>query len=146
MEKSNEFFFGAALIMILVAVILTTGQAFQRKTIKFGSCELTTEIASTKQDKARGLSNRPSLDEARSMIFPFNNEQPVFWMKDMHFPIDIIWINDTKVVQINSNLQPDNGETTYIPAQPIDYVIEVNSGKTARCAVVPGTVIQGLHA
>ena len=55
-------------------------------------------------------------------------------MKDMVIPIDIIWIDDNTVVEINSDIQPpdpgteDNDLIMYIPDQPIDYVLEVNAG------------------
>ena len=67
-------------------------------------------------------------------VFDAQNVTPVFWMKDMLIPIDIIWINDGKIVKIDTNLQPpkkgtlDKDLTTYGAGQPVDYVLEVSAG------------------
>jgi len=92
------------------------------------------EVAQTDEDRRVGLSKHNSLPDRGGMLFVFeNNATPSFWMKDMSFPIDIIWINDGEVVQIDSDVAPEPGTpsnqlTLYVPNQPIDYVLEVNSG------------------
>lgn len=143
--SSTAFFFGAAIIMLLVAIILVIGNTFDRSEVAFGTCKLTAEVARTSEEKARGLSGRPAIGQNEAMIFPFNNEQPSFWMKDMLFPIDIVWVNNNQVVKIDANLPLDNGATSYSPGQPIDWVVEVAAGRSAACGVTPGTTITGLR-
>ena len=107
-----------------------------QKIIKVGSTEVKVEIANTSTLRARGLSGRTSLDEKSGMLFAFDtqNAVPVFWMKDMLIPIDIIWINDGKIVRIDTNVQPPESGTadrdlaTYSAGQPVDQVLEVTGG------------------
>jgi len=104
--------------------------------IYVGETEISVEIADTFQKRQKGLSERESLAEGEGMLFVFAQEniQPPFWMKEMKFAIDIIWIDDNKIVQINESVlvpEPDtpNSELKfYSPNQPIDYVLEVNAG------------------
>jgi uncharacterized membrane protein (UPF0127 family) len=104
--------------------------------IYVGETEIFVEIADTFQKRQKGLSERESLAEGEGMLFIFAQKdiQPPFWMKEMKFAIDIIWIDDNKIVQINENVpapEPDtpNSELKfYTPNQPIDYILEVNAG------------------
>jgi uncharacterized membrane protein (UPF0127 family) len=108
----------------------------KQKIIKVKDIEVSVEISDTSVERSKGLSNRKSLNEKEGMFFIFEkkDEKPVFWMKDMLIPIDIIWINDNKIVQIDRNIKvPDKNTsesslTKYSPQIPIDYVLEVNSG------------------
>ena len=94
------------------------------------------ELADTEEERRVGLSNREELDKDMGVLFVFETEniQPGFWMKDMKFAIDILWINDNEIVQIDNNVQPsepgtaDNELILYMPNQPIDYVLELNAG------------------
>jgi len=87
-------------------------------------------VADTPQSRQQGLSGRPRLEKGDGMLFIFNDYQPrSFWMKNMNFPIDIIWIDSDKIVKISENLQPE-GETPanhYSSDAPVNYVLEVNA-------------------
>lgn len=112
------------------------------KTITVGSKVINIEVVDTPDKRAQGLSGRTELAADTGMLFVFGTEgdapkkdtTPSFWMKDMKMAIDIIWINDDKVVKIDKNVPiptdgtPDNKLPTYSPGQPIDYVLEVTSG------------------
>ena len=88
------------------------------------------EIADTDALREQGLSDRTSLAENTGMLFVF--DQPVvpgFWMKDMHFPLDIIWISaDSTIEGVEKNLSPDTYPKPFAPAAPVKYVLEVNAG------------------
>lgn len=142
---STTFFFGCAVILLLVSLVLTVGQTFNRPSIQFGSCTLKAHIALTDQEKAKGLSGQPPLGQNEAMIFPFSDDVPGFWMKDMLFPIDIVWVNNHQVIDINAQVPPDNGTTTYLPSKPIDWVIETAAGRAAECGVQSGSTIKGLR-
>ncbi len=91
---------------------------------------LNTELADTDVLRARGLSGRKSLTENESMLFVF--DQPgkhSFWMKDMNFSIDIIWIDeDLRVVYIKENATPTSYPETFGPDENAKYVLEVVAG------------------
>jgi uncharacterized membrane protein (UPF0127 family) len=115
-----------------VLTLSTTSQ----KTIKIGEKSLEVEIADTADKRSKGLSDRQQLDKDSGMLFIFDtqNVTPAFWMKGMLFPLDIIWINDGRVVRIDKNIPapspgtPDSKLKTYTAGQPVDYVLEVTAG------------------
>lgn len=88
-------------------------------------------VARTEEEKQVGLSKYNSLDKDKAMIFIFDKPDYYrFWMKDMKFPIDIIFITSGKISKIVQNATPpkDNEFTIYSPSEPIDKVLEVNAG------------------
>jgi uncharacterized protein len=99
------------------------------------------EIADNFEAWRQGLSDRKTLDPEAGMLFVFPDKQiRNFWMKNMHFPLDIIWIDDDRVVNISANLPPE-GETpaaTYDSVIPVNYVLEVNAGLAERYNIKAG--------
>jgi uncharacterized membrane protein (UPF0127 family) len=84
------------------------------------------------------------------MVFFFNpNSKPTFWMKDTKITLDLIWINDDKVVTINKNVQPEPGKKDselkkYPAPSVIDYVLEVNAGFSDKNGIKAGSTVQKL--
>ena len=79
----------------------------------------------------RGLSDVKILDKDSGMLFVFpTKEVRTFWMKDMNFPLDIIWITDNKIIGIEKNLQPEGSHPlrSYQSPSAVNYVLEVNAG------------------
>lgn len=124
--------------------------AVASKTIIIGDKEIKVEVARTNDERAKGLSNRERLDEDSGMIFVFNkNSKPSFWMKNTKIALDIIWINDNKIVSINKNVQPEpnkkDSELKKYPApSEIDYVLEVNGGFSDKNGIKAGSSVQKL--
>lgn len=94
------------------------------------------DIADTPTEWQLGLSGRKNLGKNEGMLFIFDrlDTQPSFWMEGMEFGLDIVWINDEKIVQIDVNVPPPKPNTPtkelplYAPFTNIDYVLEVNDG------------------
>ncbi len=143
--SAHAFFFGGAVILLMVALITVASQSFTRPTITLGSCQFKTELAETSQQKAQGLAGRQSISKDQAMIFDFKQEQPSFWMKGMLFPLDIIWVSGNKVIDIDANAPVDDGAVQYEPSQPIDWVIEIAAGQAQTCGVTPNTLVKGLQ-
>ncbi len=109
-------------------------QAF--KTIKIGDSSIKAEVADTDTARQKGLSGRASMAKDSGMLFVISNNKstPTFWMKDMKIAIDIVWIKNGKIIQIDKNVPPpsfgtpDNKLKLYSPKSAVDYVLEVNSG------------------
>lgn len=120
------------------------------KTVKIANNEFKIEIAKTQEERKIGLSKHSSLNKNEGLLFVFDkqNVQPPFWMKDMSFPIDIIWINDGKVTQITTNVPtipegfPDERIPQYKPARPVDYVLEIGAGETDRLKIKTGDTVE----
>lgn len=92
------------------------------------------EVADSDAKREKGLGDRDSLPADHGMYFPFPAAQYwVFWMKGMRFPIDIVWIQGGKVVDISREVPVDASLPlkTYSPVDPADAVLELNAG-TAR--------------
>jgi uncharacterized membrane protein (UPF0127 family) len=110
------------------------------KEITIGTTKLNIEIADSQDERYKGLSGREKLDENSGMLFVFDSKDTIrsFWMKGMEIPLDFIWINDDKVIQIDENV-PTPAEGTedsklpiYSTTGPIDYVLEVNAGFSSK--------------
>lgn len=92
------------------------------------------EIADTPESRARGLSGRESIASDSGMLFVFSESKIYqFWMKGMKIPLDIIFINEGKVVDFLKNVSPpspnqqDADLPKLAPNTPVDMVLEVNS-------------------
>jgi len=110
--------------------------------ITIGEQRFTAEIAETDSEKAMGLSNRDKLAPNAGMLFVFNPpETSFFWMKDMRFKLDIIWIANNKVTGVSRNLPtpapntPPSQLPTYASPGSIDFVLEVNAGAGASISI-----------
>ena len=106
----------------------------QKMDAKISNTNLKIEVVNTSKAMQIGLSKYTSLPENEGMLFVYETKKrEVFWMKNMSFPIDIIWIADNTVVQISEKIEPepgtpDNDLTLYPSNQPVNYVLEVNAG------------------
>jgi len=91
---------------------------------------LKVDVAYTREQHAKGLSGRESLSPDSGMLFVFNNSgQYLFWMKDMNFPIDIIWVDENyKIVFIEKNAKPESYPSLFGGKVDSKYVIETVSG------------------
>ena len=98
--------------------------------IVIGETSLIIETADSSFERARGLSHRKEITDGWGMLFVFEESgYHGIWMKDMNFPIDIIWLNEVKqVVTAKKNITPETYPETFEPAQEATYVLEVKSG------------------
>ncbi len=103
---------------------------YQTTKIKIGSRTFTAEVANTKAKKTLGLSGRKSLPRDHGLLFVFDQpSQPGFWMKDMNFPIDIVWLDENKkIIGIEKNFEPSSYPQVIYPPQKISFALEINAG------------------
>lgn len=118
-------------------------------TVKIGDLTIPVEVVEAPEEKARGLSGRSSLNENMGMLFVFSpKEKASFWMIDMNFPLDIIWITDEKIIGIEKNVPaPEKGTQNdklplYYSPSEIDHVLEVNSGFSDSHNLKPGDAVE----
>lgn len=126
-----------------VSTPVETGIVYKKKEVRLGKSTFTLEIANTEALQERGLSYRTSLAPNTGMIFVFNTPALYyFWMKDMNFPIDIIWLDkDKKVVHIEHSLAPHTYPKSYGPDTSTQYVIEISAGETDKIGLSLGGTI-----
>lgn len=92
------------------------------------------ELVTTQASIVQGLSDRSEIG-SQGMLFVLPTPQPAsFWMKNMLFDLDMVWIADQKIVGITAQVPaPLPGTTvdklpTYPAPQVVDMVLEVPAG------------------
>lgn len=92
--------------------------------------QLKVEVAETQAEQTLGLGKREGLNKNSGMLFIFKNpSKQYFWMKDMKFPIDIVWINQNKkIVGFVEDAKPEDYPETYPSPEGVAYVLEIGSG------------------
>lgn len=105
-------------------------------------------IAIKSEDRTRGLSGTEKLEPEEGMIFQFPARGvEAFWMKDMQFPLDMIWIDEGKVIDITADIPapppgtPDSSLTIYPSSAPVTHVLEVNAGWAAANNITTGAAV-----
>ena len=112
-------------------------------TMRLGDRAIPVEIASTDEERIRGLSGRRDLAAGRGLLFVFPNEATYgFWMKDMNFAIDIVWISaDLKVIHIAEDVAPQTYPMVFRPSQPARYVLELKAMGARKLGVKVGSPV-----
>lgn len=132
------------LISIIFLQPVNSAMAFEGL-IKFTGLGKTTvflEVAATDEEKQRGLMNRSNLPSNRGMVFVFRPERKVtFWMKDTLIPLDMIFINRGKIVNIAKNALPNQTTILYPSQEDVTEVVEVNGGFAEQHNVKVGDLI-----
>jgi uncharacterized membrane protein (UPF0127 family) len=114
------------------------------KLLKINSSEIFAEIADTSQKRNQGLSGRASLPRNQGMLFIFDRpDRHSFWMKDMNFPLDFVWINKNRVIEITENVRPPDFQPpqSLTPKNPADMVLEINAGLAKKINIKIGDKI-----
>lgn len=113
------------------------------KIITVGGIKIQVEVASTEAERQAGLSGRAGLAAGQGMLFEFSQPGDYgFWMKDMNFPIDILWADQSgTVVTIWPNLSPATYPQSFHPASPAQYVLELPANFAAQNGIAVGSKI-----
>jgi len=92
------------------------------------------DVVTTKEDQARGLGGRSGLGSDEGMLFVFPSDDIYkFWMKDMLFSIDMIWIStDGYVVDMRADVPASSYPEVFVPKSVARYVLEVSANTVKR--------------
>lgn len=125
-------------MIILVLLVLILGVFIyyflflpKIKTIQINNTKINIEVVDSGPKREKGLSGREKLQENQGMLFIFQDiGYHSFWMKEMNFSLDFIWIRNNKIVEITENVKPEDYQPpkTLISKTEVDSVLEVNSG------------------
>ncbi len=95
--------------------------------------EISVEVADTVEKRSLGLGKRSGLENGWGMLFVFEKrKQHGFWMKDMEFPLDIIWLDNHRIAYILRNVQPaKSGVIPLVMTPPVagNFVLEIDAGR-----------------
>lgn len=105
--------------------------SLEKMPVRVGQDVLEVELARSFLARQKGLSGRTGLKDNEGMLFIFPKPGHYgFWMKEMNFPIDIVWIKEGKILDWEENVKPEPqkgtwGLTVYYPPEPVEMVLEV---------------------
>jgi len=150
--QNNRFFYttiGLALLLLGVLFLCLYKEktvphvaisGFTDGTLVSDNISIAVSIADTVIKREQGLSGTSMLPENAGKLFIFENEGMYgFWMKDMNYSIDIIWIDSQmKVVGIAPSVAPESYPEVIYPPSTVQYVLEVPSGFSTEKGVEVG--------
>ncbi len=152
MTKKTRIIVGIMTLIFLTLIVITTvirqtrNDAYASKVVHGevtfpDQTRIAVEIVDTDEKRRIGLSNHIFLDQDRGMLFLFDSPARYsFWMKDMDFPIDIIWMLDGKIVDMMENVlvSTNSSYPSYTPKTAVNQVLEVNAGFIANHPILIG--------
>ena len=112
--------------------------------IVIGNKSYSVKVAKTQAERLKGLSGTSSLANDSAMLFDFGQSGDwQIWMKDMNYPIDILWTdNNGTVLGTKQNATPQSYPEVFSINKPSYYVIELNNGEIAKQNIANGTKIK----
>lgn len=160
-KKSSLAQFLKILIVPLFVVIILLGTWYGKKIffphqtlalvpdrshvqIKLGDCELLVEVVNTPASITQGLSGRENIGSDGMLFVMSQKTTHRFWMIDMQFPLDMVWLDDRTVVGITSQVpipQPHvlpQDLPRYPSPQASNLVLELNADQATQCNIVQG--------
>ena len=132
--KKSFFLFALPIAMIIGVLVLGLHQRkFGQGTVVLGDdVKVSVTVAASDTTRERGLSGRKMLAKNEGMLFLFDcSNRYAFWMKNMLFPLDILWIQDGILVDMTTDVPvPTPGEQLplFSPQLPVNRVLEVPAG------------------
>lgn len=152
LERVPRMLLIGVLLLSLVVVLLwqrqTVPNTYRRNfmTIEVGDQVLEVVLAETPTQIQRGLSYRSDIG-AEGMLFILPKEaRPTFWMYEMQFPLDFVWIRGNEVVDIHTFIDPakvTGGEIKEVrPDESVTHVLEVPAGWVEGKKIEPGARVR----
>ncbi len=157
-KKTNSVSTIFILIVGIVGLIIFANQTFKTRDfnsfsdyiskndlleIKTPNGIIQAEVSTSSSALELGLSDRSSLGQDKGMLFVFAKEDKQgFWMKDMRFALDIIWLDkNKKVITIEKALSPSTYPNVYFPNEKAKYVLEINAYAVDKYKIATGTTL-----
>jgi uncharacterized membrane protein (UPF0127 family) len=144
----NKIFISILGILILIILLITVSFNFKKDKpfITINNKTFVVDVAKTDSEREKGLAIYKSLPENKGMIFIFSKSGNYpFWMKDMKFPIDIIYIKDNKIVDIFENVLPPKSSNDQLevvsPKETADKVLEINANLSKKYNFKKGDLV-----
>ncbi len=141
------------LILIIFVVVISVGyriysSLWTKATVKIGGQEVRVLVADNYNHRLKGWSDKKDMGKYGGMLFVFPDRgQHAMVMRDMHFPLDIIWLDGNKIVDIAPNLPPEPGipeeQLTIYRARAVStIVLELPAGFKDRTGLKIGDEVE----
>lgn len=154
----KTFLIGVGLLITFFAVFLVTkektiihvtepaskaSQALSDATVSVNKTIFKAIFSDTEELRQNGLSGYTGLANDEVMVFIFEYPDLLgFWMKDMLFSIDMVWLDSNKkVVAIEKNVAPETFPQVFEPQTPALYVLEFNAGTAEHIGLKIGDTV-----
>lgn len=109
----------------------------------WGQARFSVEVADTDDERARGLMHRESMPMSAGMLFIYDRPQRAsFWMRNTLIPLDIIFADQTGVVQHVHHEAVPLDETPIPGGDSIKYVLEINGGLARAMGISHGSELR----
>ncbi|MHB1330620.1 MAG: DUF192 domain-containing protein [Minisyncoccota bacterium] len=142
----KKFFALTATVVFLIVILnfIPINPVPQVKSqLEIGNTTINIELADTPEEQIQGLSGRSGLENDEGLLFVFSDTaKRGFWMKDMNFSIDIIWIAESgEIIGIEKAVSPSTYPKVFYSPRDIKYVLEVKEGFSDMAKVNVGDVL-----
>ena len=147
MSKSKIILIFIVIFSIFSIVIFFSKQkseVLEKSTVILGGKEFFVDLADTNLKRQKGLSESSPLLDNQGMFFIFESSGTHgFWMKDMLYSIDIIWIDQNmQITHIEKSAGPNSYPKTFYPNNPSMYVLEISSGQSEILGLKIGDAVE----
>lgn len=144
-QRKNALSWGLIiLVLILVgaaAYYILLPQIQPHVNVHIGDGLFVTKVAKTPEEREKGLSDTYELRRDQAMLFVYDRDDkwPI-WMKDMKYPVDIVWLDkDKTIVYIVKNAPPESYPyEQFVPKEKARYVLEVPAGSVGQKKITIG--------
>ena len=152
-KKYSSFILVIIFLMMIVFFLTNHKDSFTKtegndiKYVKIAGQMIKVDLALTQIEQEQGLSGRKNLQSDEGMLFIFSKPaKNYFWMKDMNFPIDIIWIDQNfRVIYIEKSATPSSYANSFGPGVDNRYVLEVSAGFSEKNNLKVGDLAEFLR-
>jgi hypothetical protein len=133
----------AIAVVVLIIVLKFPQKKTDSKMLRINQNQYEVEVVSSLISQARGLSGRESIAGNEGMLFVFTESKvQTFWMQGMRFPIDIVWINNGKVIGMTTDVPYVPQTKQYSSPSPANMVLELKAGTVIRDQIMVGDEIK----
>lgn len=146
-----------SVFLVICTIVVSSGCAIKDTDIMsytdgriiIGEHMVAVDVASTAGDRARGLGGRNELCGTCGMLFVFDDVSVRhFWMKEMMFDIDVVWIADDRIIGISERVtHSEQEQSVFVSPAPVNRVLELPAGYIADRGVSIGqkvTYVEGI--
>jgi len=141
MIRQTKFIVFCSALLMALGLAAGAGETFIKLFLSDGT-PITIELAVTPIERELGLMFRDRIEPDQGMLFVFEIEdRSAFWMFNVKFSIDILWLDAHKrVVHIEAGVPPCPREPcpSYPTPTPALYVLELKSGQAAAHKIKVG--------
>ncbi len=140
--KERLVLYGVILVLGFALVIFALSKGVEQYPValRIDGNAFKVKVADSDKEREKGLSGTEKLPQKRGMLFIFDtNGFWSIWMKDMNYPLDIIWLSEQKrIVHIEENVEPDTYPQNFMPHVPAKYVVEFPANTVAKNSLKEG--------